>query len=89
MLAASPDFENRFVKDWLSQNGYTVVAKTAISTNKFDKTFLNAGSVSLDRVTSGLLDSFDVLLSDEMLCYHLVNLNRKIFTTRLPVKEWE
>jgi hypothetical protein len=65
MLAASPDFENRFVKDWLSQNGYAVVNRTAISTNKFDKTFLNAGSVSLDRVTSNLLDSFDVLLSDE------------------------
>lgn len=65
ILAASPDFENRFVKDWLSQNGYAVVAKTAISANKFDKTFLNTGSVSLDRVTSNLLDSFDVLLSDE------------------------
>jgi hypothetical protein len=65
MLSASPDFENRFVKDWLSQNGYTVVAKTAISTNKFDKTFLNAGAASFDRITSGLLDSFDVLLSDE------------------------
>lgn len=65
MLAASPDFENRFVKDWLSQNGYAVVAKTTISANKFDKTFLNAGTVSLDHVTQGLLDSFDVLLSDE------------------------
>lgn len=65
MLASSPDFENRFVKDWLSQNGYAVVTKTAISANKFDKTFLNAGSVSLDRFTPNLLDSFDVLLSDE------------------------
>ncbi|MES2374468.1 MAG: hypothetical protein V4557_17965 [Bacteroidota bacterium] len=65
MLAASPDFENRFVKDWLSKNGYTVVSKTAISANKFDKTSLNAGSVSPDRFTANLLDSFDVLLSDE------------------------
>jgi hypothetical protein len=65
MLAASPDFENRFVKDWLSQNGYAVVAKTTISTNKFDKTFLNVGAVSIDRLTANLLDSFDVLLSDE------------------------
>ncbi|MEO8172228.1 MAG: hypothetical protein ABI581_04060 [Sediminibacterium sp.] len=65
MLSASPDFENRFLKDWLSQNGYTVLSKTTISTNKFDKTILNAGSLSLDHVTTGLLDSVDVVISDE------------------------
>ncbi len=66
MLAASPDFENKFLKDWLSQNGYAVVTKTTISTNKFDKTFFNTGTIALDRVSSSLLDSFDVLVGDEL-----------------------
>jgi hypothetical protein len=65
ILAASPDFENKFLKDWLSQNGYAVVAKTNISSNKSDRSLLNAGKVSLDRITSALLDSFDIVVSDE------------------------
>jgi hypothetical protein len=39
ILAASPDFENKFLKDWLSQNGYTVVSKTNISTNNLTGPF--------------------------------------------------
>jgi hypothetical protein len=65
ILAASPDFENKFLKDWLSQNGYTVVSKTNISTNKFDRSVLNAAQTSLDHITSSLLDSFDIVISDE------------------------
>ncbi|MEO7529802.1 MAG: hypothetical protein ABIS69_00280 [Sediminibacterium sp.] len=65
MLAASPDFENKFLKDWLSQNGYTVVTKTTISANKYDRAFFNAGNISADHFTSPMLDSFDVLISDE------------------------
>lgn len=64
ILSASPDFENKFLKNWLSQNGYSVASRTIISTNKFDKASYNTGSVSLDRITPSLLDSFDILLSD-------------------------
>jgi hypothetical protein len=65
ILAASPDFENKFLKNWLSQNGYNVASRTIISTNKFDKASYNSGKISLDRITPSLLDSFDILLSDE------------------------
>jgi hypothetical protein len=65
ILSASPDFENKFLKNWLSQNSYSVASRTIISTNKFDKASYNAGGVSLDRITPSLLDSFDILLSDE------------------------
>jgi hypothetical protein len=65
ILAASPDFENKFLKDWLSQNGYAVVAKTTISSNKSDKSLLNTAKISLDRITPAVLDSFDIVVSDE------------------------
>lgn len=65
ILSGTPDFENKFLKDWLSQNGFTVANKTMISANKSERSFLNANSLSLEKITPVLLDSFDVLLSDE------------------------
>lgn len=65
ILSASPDFENKFLKDWLSQNGYGVVTKTTISKNKFDRSAFNVSNASPDRITTALLDSFDVVVSDE------------------------
>jgi hypothetical protein len=65
ILSASPDFENRFLKDWLSQNGYTVVNKTMISASKYDQSFFNSRGVTLDKITPSTLSSFDIVLSDE------------------------
>ena len=65
ILSASPNFENKFLKDWLSQNGYTVVNKTAISSNRFDKSSYNTANRNFDHITPALLDSFDIVLSDE------------------------
>lgn len=64
ILASSPDFENKFLKNWLAQKGYAVVVRTAISKNKFDKEYLNIGSLNLDRITSSLLDKFDIIIAD-------------------------
>lgn len=64
MLASSPDFENKFLKNHLSQNGYKVVVRTAISKNKYLKEYLNTASLSLDRINSSLLDKFDIIIAD-------------------------
>ncbi len=64
MLASSPDFDNKFLKNQLSQNGYKVVARTAISKNKYLKEYLNTASVPLDRITSSLLDNFDITIAN-------------------------
>jgi hypothetical protein len=64
LLAASPDFENKFLKDWLAQNSYAVAVRTAISKNKYSKEFLNIPSFSVDRVTSNVLDKFDAVIAD-------------------------
>ncbi len=64
MLASSPSFENRFLGNWLFQNGYTVVMRTAISKNKFQQSFLDTSKINVASITLGLLDNFDVLLVD-------------------------
>jgi len=64
MLASSPDFDNKFLKNQLSQNGYKVVARTAISKNKYLKEYLNTASIPLDRINSALLDYFDITIAD-------------------------
>ncbi|MCW3090264.1 MAG: hypothetical protein JWP81_1333 [Ferruginibacter sp.] len=64
VLSASPDFEHKFLKNWLSQKGYSVAGRTRISKEKFEKTFLNIASVPLERITGSLLNRFDILVSD-------------------------
>jgi hypothetical protein len=64
MLAASPDFENRFLKNWLSQNAFSVTMRTAISKGKFDKAYINSSSTDIDKITTPLLDKYDVVITD-------------------------
>jgi hypothetical protein len=64
MLASTPDFENRFLKDRLAQHGYKVVVKTTISKNKFRKDYLNTSSVPVDRINTSLLNNFDITIAD-------------------------
>jgi len=64
MLAASPDFENRFLAGWLSDRRHNVVVRTAISKDKYDHSFLNTSSMAVDRLSPSLLDKFDVVIAD-------------------------
>jgi|GEM_PF-243695 len=63
-LAAAPDFENRFLANWLWTNGYGLAIRTAISRGKFDKAWLNMPQISLDHLDAALLDKFDVVIAD-------------------------
>ncbi len=64
ILASTPDFENKFLKNWLAQKGYQVAVRTAISKNKFDKEYLNINPLNVDRITSSLLERFDIIIAD-------------------------
>ncbi len=64
ILAASPDFENKFLKNWLAQKGYTVVVRTSISKNKFQKDYANITSFNIDQVNAALLEKFDIVIAD-------------------------
>jgi len=64
MLAASPDFENKFLAGWLSEKGHGVVVRTAISRDKYDHAFLNTPAMTVDHLSSSLLAQFDVVIAD-------------------------
>lgn len=64
ILAASPDFENRFLKNWLAENNCAVVARSTTSKDKFDRSFLNTVSSNIDHLTAQNLSTFDILISD-------------------------
>lgn len=64
ILAASPDFENKFLASWLSEHDYVVAMRTAISRNKYSYTFLDTTRFPLERITPDLLTAFDLLVSD-------------------------
>ena len=64
VLAASPDFENKFLRNWLAEKGFPFVMKTTISTNKYDKEYNNMASVPIDRISPALLDGFDLVVAD-------------------------
>ncbi|TKB96926.1 hypothetical protein [Pedobacter cryophilus] len=65
VLAASPDFEYKFLKNWLYQNQYPVVFRSRISKDKFSVDYLNTKSTSVDKVNQSLLQQFDLLIADD------------------------
>lgn len=64
ILSASPDFESRFLKNWLSENAYGVAARSTISKNKTTTAFANMNKLPLEKITPTLLQNFDVLITD-------------------------
>ncbi len=66
ILSSSPDFENRFLKNWLAANGYAVHIRTTISKDKFSTEAINAAQMPLGNITSTTLQNFDVVLGDQL-----------------------
>lgn len=64
LLAAYPDFENKFLQNWLSENNYRVAARTTISKNKYSYSYIDTTKFSLAQITSNVLEQFDVLIAD-------------------------
>ncbi|MBB3968863.1 hypothetical protein [Mucilaginibacter phyllosphaerae] len=64
MLSASPDFESKFLKNWLTGNGYAVALRSAISKNKFNSEFINTDQFNLSKLSAQTLNKFDVVFGD-------------------------
>jgi hypothetical protein len=62
--AAAPGFENKFLKNWLTENGFSVAIRSAISKDKFSSEYVNMESLPLNSLTTSVLDKFDVVISD-------------------------
>lgn len=64
MLNASPNFENRFLKNWLGENGYAVASKATISQGKTSEEFVNLNKLNLQHLSASLLNQFDLIIGD-------------------------
>ncbi len=64
ILSASPDFETRFLKNWLSANGFSVAVRSAISKDKYSIEYVNTQPLKIDHLNSDLLDKFDLIIGD-------------------------
>ena len=64
MISSSLDFENKFLKNWLTQQGFAVAIRSAISKNKVTSAFINIQQMPLNHLSASVLDKFDLLLAD-------------------------
>ena len=65
ILNASPNFESKYLKNWLSKQNYEVAVRTSISRDKYKTEFLNRTAINLDQINSAILNRFDVLIISE------------------------
>ncbi len=65
LLAATPNFEHKFLKNWLYENNYLVATRTLVSKAKYATSFLNTKGIALENITSSALNNFDVMLADD------------------------
>ena len=66
MLASYPDFENKFLSQWLTGNHIQVVQRTRISQHEYEKIFLNRSPFDFSQITDSLLSQFDLLICDPL-----------------------
>ncbi len=64
MISSSPDFESKFLKNWLYAEKYALAIRTNISKGKFSSEFLNTERTNLNRISPVLLDGYDILIGD-------------------------
>jgi len=65
ILASFPDFEYKFLKNWLYENQYPLAFRSQISKNKYASDFLNMDSLNLNQINTSSLKKFDMLIIDE------------------------
>ncbi len=65
VLSSSPDFENRFLKEWLGQQAYPVAVRSRSSKERSAVEYFNQERINLDVLTEQVLAKFDLLILDQ------------------------
>jgi hypothetical protein len=65
LLSSNPDFEYKFLKNWLFEEGHTVMMRSRISKTAISTDFLNTKPVDLKIINAAVLREIDVLIADE------------------------
>ena len=76
MLQSNPNFEARFIKNYLGDYGYSVSSRTRISRDLFNEEFVNTSRKNLKRITSSLLEQFQLIILDKT-AYNLLSSGEK------------
>jgi|GEM_PF-4871576 len=85
LLQDAPGFEQKFLKNWLTDHGYQLAARTRISKQIFDQAFSNRASTNLLNISASLLSNFDLLLTDEASLNSLSAM--EIYQVRATIRE--
>lgn len=64
LLAATPSFEFKFLKNYLAEAHYPVALRTSVSRGLVQTEFVNQPRLPLDRLTPALLSHYQVVLAD-------------------------
>lgn len=64
LLAATPSFELKYLKNYLAEAHYPVALRTAVSRGLVQTDFVNQPALSLDRLTPALLAHYAVVVTD-------------------------
>ena len=83
VLNSTPDFETKFLKNWLYENGQTVAVRQKISQDLYSREFLNMDQMALDRLDENTLAKFDLLVADQMTLQALTPAENRVFQQRV------
>ncbi|MFD3002883.1 hypothetical protein ACFS7Z_21125 [Pontibacter toksunensis] len=86
LLASSPLFEFRFLKNHLAELQHRVALRTSISKDISQSEWLNMPRMSLDRLTPKLLQQFDVVIT-EPLALQGLSAGERAFLQRAVTEE--
>lgn len=65
LLAGTPDFEWKFLNDFLGSRGHSILWKTKVSTDKFKEQTTNWPDSMRSTVMKASLDKYDLIITDE------------------------
>ncbi len=73
-----PTAETRYLKNFLTEKGHALAISAQLSKNKFRYEYANREAVRLDRLSSGLLKQFDLVLIDNESLADLPSYEKKV-----------
>jgi hypothetical protein len=75
VLASFPDFENKFLRNWLLDHKYSALFRTRISKDKFSTDQVNAEGAESAILTAATFKKYDLVIADEEELTNLGALN--------------
>lgn len=86
LQSASANFEQRYLGDFLKEEGQKAVIRRKISKDKFKNTFINQEAFALSELNKKLLSSIDLLITDTKSLSEMKNELRQLIADQIRLK---